>query len=92
MNRAAPPASRICRHIQWGKIDVSLHLRWSIKLLLALRWSIKLLLARIDQPLTGTKKISSNGSVGYASASKGGSTADRKLGFGIEEMQTAELG
>ncbi len=82
MNRAAPPASRICRHIQWGKIDVSLHLRWSIKLLLA----------RIDQPSTGTRKISSNGSVGYASASKGGSTADRKLGFGIEEMQTAELG
>jgi len=82
VNRAAPPASRICRHIQWGKIDVSLHLRWSIKLLLA----------RIDQPLTGTRKISSNGSVGYASASKGGSTADRKLGFGIEEMQPAELG
>ena len=82
MNRAAPPASRICRHIQWGKIDVSLRLRCSIKLLLA----------QIDQPSTGTRKINSNGSVGYASASKGGSTADRKLGFGIEEMQTAELG
>jgi len=59
---------------------------------LRLRCSIKLLLARIDQPSTGTRKISSNGSVGYASASKGGSTANRKLGFGIEEMQTAELG
>ena len=35
---------------------------------------------------------SPNGSVGYASALEGGSTADRKLGFGIEEMQTAELG
>ena len=58
---------------------------------LRLRCSIKLSLARIDQPSTGTRKISSNG-VGYASALEGGSTADRKLGFGIEEMQTAELG
>ncbi len=59
---------------------------------LRLRCSIKLLLARIDQPSTSTRKISSNGSVGCASALEGGSTANRKLGFGIEEMQTAKLG